>query len=174
MPDKWQPGFHDPSIAGWVITAGYLIAAVFAFILARRYRPDKTAMVWLCLGLGLFFLCLNKQLDLQTWLGVTGRDLTKEHGLYRFKNLIRYAFMAGLVVVACVPLVAYRFRIWALLSRAPLAAVGLVLIGLFIVMRGAYLEPAFLPGGRQWIVEAAGLALVLCSFGTRVFARDSR
>ena len=174
MPDDWQPGFHDPSVIAWLITIGYLVAAIFAFILGKRYRPDKTAVVWFSLGTGLLFLCLNKQLDLQTWLGLTARDFTREHGLYQFKHLIRYGFMIALVAVASIPLVVFLFHIWALLSRAPLGTTGLALIGAFILIRGTkYYGPRF-PYEDQVIIEAVGLALVLCSFGNRVFSRLPR
>lgn len=170
MPREWHPGFHDPTVVGWTITIAYLAAAIFALVLGKRYRPEKTAVVWFALAAGLFLLCLNKQLDLQAWLAQTGRDLTREHGLYQFKHLIRYAFMVVLVLAALVPVVLFRFHLWTLVTRAPLGAAGLALIGVFILMRGVEYHPSFLTEDGEESLEAAGLALVLWSFGRRVFA----
>jgi len=168
MDEQWHPGFHDPNLIGWATTAAYLLAAMLSLFI--RTRPDSAQhkLTWSGLTFLLLFFALNKQLDLQTWMRFAGRDFTQEHALYHYKNLIRLAFMLLLLIGAGAFTFLFRKRILGFLKRLPMIAVGLVLVVLYIVIRGVdfqrlgRLAPLeLLPDQWQWTIEVGGLVLIL-------------
>lgn len=66
VDNRWRPGIGDPTIVGWVISAGYLLCALLCIRAARLDRPfrhDPThagPRFWWTVAAAVFILGVNK------------------------------------------------------------------------------------------------------------------
>lgn len=169
---NWHPGIGDPDLRGWTITVAYLAACAACALAWRRERSAArlvaagsdgrgayTPAFWLALALGMAFLGINKQLDLQTLLTEIGKDAAKSQGWYERRRAVQYAF-AGLVAV--VAAAAFAYACWSLRGRWRrylLAIVGVTYLLGFVVLRAASMQHVDRPLGVR--VDRPGLNLVL-------------
>jgi hypothetical protein len=135
---RWQIGIGDPTPVGWITVAGYALAAWLAWRnvgAARRTAVPES--FWVALTLLMLVLGLNKQLDLQTWLSQTGRDLALEQGWYAQRRVVQAVFIAALAVGALVT-VWWAHSQWQTLWHEYRAAfIGACVLLTFIVIRAA-------------------------------------
>lgn len=134
----WQPGIGDPSIWGWLITLGYVTATVLGFWAAAASDPALAIgerRLWLAISLVLCVLGINKQLDLQTWLWLVGRQMAHDQGWYEYKNLVRPIIAFVLVVGGLTAVVRFGGGAGSGLRRRPWALTGLAVLLLFVTLR---------------------------------------
>lgn len=138
-PDgRWEIGIGDPSPMGWITVAAYVAAAVLAWrnVGAAR-RTAVPASFWIALATLMLLLGVNKQLDLQSWFGQTGRDLALAQGWYGQRRSVQGAFIV-LLIAGTLALVIGARRYWATLWHEYQAAfIGVCLLLTFIVIRAA-------------------------------------
>lgn len=187
----WSPGIGDPTFVGWLTVVAYFAAALACWSVLRdlrgaRVTGKETAKVlrkergfWLALTLALLFLCINKQLDLQTAFTECMRALAHQQGWYEARFGYQVAFIAGMAV--CLPLGVWLcFRIAGdLPAPVKTAGVGLVVIACFVLIRAAsfhhidrLLGQTVLLLRLNWLLELGGIAVVL--LGARWRARHLR
>lgn len=137
----WSPGIGDPTIAGWMTVAIYALTAWMAYrVLARVHGlkpwlgvPERR--LWWGLLLGLLFLGVNKQLDLQSALTELGRMWAHAQGWYEDRQRVQLAVIAGVGVLGltlCLLLLRLSFQVPGPTVLALLGSVGLVV---FVVTR---------------------------------------
>lgn len=171
---RWHLGIGDPTVWGWLTVVVYLVAMVRCFIKAKRDRDAAVPyQFWLYLGVLLLLLSINKQLDLQTWLSQTMRDLSIAHGWYEQRRLIQLAFVASVGVVMVVLLITLRIYLWNLWRSYKLVWSGLILLCAFILIRAAsfhhidiLIRQSFI--GLEVNVLLENVALVLIILGTYI------
>ena len=171
----WVPGIGDPTFAGWAITVGYLASAVSCALMAiREARPQpnptqwRTWKFWAILSVLLLALGINKQLDLQTWLWLTGRAVARAQGWYEQRRWVQVIFTGGIALAGLMLLVALaRFsRIGH--GKYMVALLGVTFLVCFVVIRAISIDNVdkFL-GIRvgslnmNRILEGGGILLVL-------------
>ena len=135
---RWVAGIGDPSPMGWITMAAYgaaaAVAARNAFAARRRAAPVG---FWFALTVLLLLLGINKQLDVQTWLGQTGRDIALHQGWYEQRRTVQASFIV-LLGAAAVALVGAARHYWAALwLDYRWVFLGVVLLAVFIVIRAA-------------------------------------
>ena len=132
---RWELGIGDPTAMGWVTVVAYAGAMWLCYRCKRQATDTLTMRFWFCMALTMALLGINKQLDLQTWFTQTGRDLAFEYGWYERRRLVQAMFIGWLVLAALV--LHARLSAWvkALDRHARRAFVGLVLLGVFVVVR---------------------------------------
>jgi hypothetical protein len=178
--DRWYPGIGDPTPMGFITVAAYLFAAWVCFrayraearravvgIIEREARRDERllSMFWLGLFCMLLFLGLNKQLDLQTLLTQTARDLSKAQGWYYDRRPVQLLFIAlvGLAGVSASVGLAYALR--KVIGRVWLAVLGIAELMVFIVVRAAsfhHVDQLLFTGTVRlnWVLELSGISLI--------------
>jgi hypothetical protein len=135
---RWIAGIGDPSLVGWVTVGAYALAALLAArnAAAARRAARPVAFWWTLLGL-LLLLGVNKQLDLQTWFGQTGRDMALSQGWYERRRGVQALFIALLCGGAATMLIGAR-RYWrGLWPEYRGVFAGLLLLAVFVVIRAA-------------------------------------
>ncbi len=170
----WRPAISDPTVYGWVTVVAYVWAAFFCALCVRwaaRLHPGpgrrRYAAFWAVLAVGLAFLAVNKQLDLQGLFGVWAKGLAKEQGWYddrrRYQRLFIYGMAGGGAVAVGVMLVAMR----GLLRQTWLAIVGVGVVGVFVLIRAAsfhfvdsFLGVRIAGVATNWLLEWSGILLV--------------
>jgi hypothetical protein len=169
---RWRPEIGDPSTMGWITVAAYALAA-FTCVLAaiRSGRSPGTARgsraLWSLVALLMAFLCLNKQLDLQSLLTDIGRVLAWRQGWYEDRREFQKLFIIALLGFSMASAAFLLLRYHAFWRRHLLLATGLVFLGTFIAVRAVSFHhfDAFLkwsPGGvrMNWLFELGGIAIV--------------
>ncbi len=135
---RWHLGIGDPTLTGWLTVIVYLVAIYFTYrqIAITRKTGDSTKF-WLILTAVLFFLAVNKQLDLQSWLTEEARINAYAHGWYEYRRLVQMAFMIFLGLTMLVTLLSLRMFLARSWKTYKMTWVGLVLLCTFILMRAA-------------------------------------
>ena len=161
---------NDVSPLAWLIVAGYLAAALASARAGWTGPGARERQFWFATAILLLFLGLNKQLDLQTFLTEAGRRLAYREGWYEARRLIQAVFVILLACSAFVTVVA--ISAWLRRSAVPVkfAAMGVVLLFAFIVLRAAsfhhmdVLVTGSLGGIRSgWLLELVGIMVILGS-----------
>lgn len=169
MDFNWRPGIGDPTFRGWVTVVLYFIACVSCWKTAgvvrdRDGRSDRYA--WRAISVSFFALGINKQLDLQTALIELGRILAYAGGWYEQRRTVQVDFIIGAAIVCLIAALILLF--WARKSPTQtwLAAVGLMFVLGFVLIRAAQFEHHII-GNRilgnkwNWVLEMGGIAMVL-------------
>jgi hypothetical protein len=171
---QWSPGIGDPDFIGWLTVVLYAIAAVLCWRAARECKklPPKKAIrreipLWRFLSIALWFLCVNKQLDLQTAFTEIGRMIALQDGWYEERQVYQKMFIEGLMLggtfCACLLLAIT----WKLSRPIKLAMLGLCVLGVFILIRASsfhhidqFLGSRVLGFKWNWIIEISGIGVV--------------
>ncbi len=154
---------------GWVTVAAYAFAAFTAWLAARRagHAPGGSRGLWVLVAMLMVFLCINKQIDLQSLFTDVGRVFAKKQGWYEDRRQFQKWFVVGILAASFLvtTLVAFRYR--AFWKRHFVLAAGLAFLLTFIVVRAVSFHhvDALLKsrvGGMKmnWILEITGIALV--------------
>lgn len=170
----WRPQIDNPDLRGWSVVAAYVVAAAFcarAGVARRKMGPEekRATVIWRLLALGLLFLGINKQLNLQTLLIALGRRAALAGGWYEERRLAQIVFSAVFTVAGLVALWLLRARFRQFFARNPKALAGLVVLLLFVSVRAAsinhVLERAGLTTSAEngdkkwtWVLEMGGSA----------------
>ena len=128
---------HDSPIA-WFIVAAYFLAAALAFWATRAAEGSgREWLFWCACGLLLVLLGFNKQLDLQSYITTFGRSLAENEGWFGERRVVQEAFI--LLLTAATAATILILYLWLRRSAAAVktAAIGLVLLFAFILIRAA-------------------------------------
>ncbi len=134
-----QPFFSARDVGNlpWVIVGAYALAATLAVLSALAARGSRERRFWWLAALMLLVLCLNKQLDLHTYLTDFFRQMARSQGWYQQRRPIQAAFI---VIGAMITLGVGAYFVRLGLSAGVgvrLAMVGLILLATYIVLRVA-------------------------------------
>jgi hypothetical protein len=170
-PDgRWEAGIGDPTIVGWITVAAYAVAALLALRCARRAGEPLEFRFWAVVSVALVLLGINKQLDLQSLVTQWGRDLAFQQGWYASRRMVQAAFI-GFLTAAGVGGGALLFWVTRRLPGSTrVAALGLVLLVVFVVIRGASFHHvdeilgSSVQGIRyNWLLELTPLTVIAVS-----------
>ncbi len=163
--ERWTPGIGDPSFMGWLTVFAYFGAALVCMRASRVQRDDQ--VIWRLLGFALVLLGINKQLDLQSWVTQTGRDLARAQDWYSMRRMLQQGFVL-FVGVASAAAAAVAF--WLTRRRrgvVHIALAGFALLLAFILIRASsfhhidfFISTRFLGARFNWIMELGGIAII--------------
>lgn len=131
--NDWQPGIGDPSLMGWLTVFAYFLTAFLCFNCWRRNRYYR--WFWLMLSLILFLLGINKQLDLQSWLTILGKNIAIQQGWYEQRRHFQKEFILGLITVSFASLMFLVQAMGKALKSFILPLFGVSFLLIFIVIR---------------------------------------
>jgi hypothetical protein len=132
----WSPGIGDPTIYGWLTVAAYAIGAACCWWASER-APRRERRFWWALSLVMAFLCINKQLDLQSLFTDFGRFEAQKHGWYAERHGYQVAFIILLGIVTLAALAALLARARRASRPVRGAMCGLAFLLLFILVRAS-------------------------------------
>jgi hypothetical protein len=169
---NWSPGIGDPTVAGWITVALYLAASLSCWRTARlaaeQMQKTRERYLWRFLSILFLALGINKQLDLQSALTEIGRIVALSQGWYERRQTIQLQFVAIVVIVTMVAVLA--LLVWTRRSPAAtwLALTGAVLVFGFVVIRAAsfhhidrFIGERVMMLRWNWVVEMGGIILVI-------------
>ena len=166
----WHPGIGDPSSMGWITVAGYALAAWSCWRAGRAQggmQADSTKHFWWLLTLGLVALGVNKQLDLQTWLTETGRQLARAQGWYAQRHAMQIGFVVVVAAAGVAGALAMLRLAWPMSRGRACAGVGLAFLLAFVLMRASsfhhvdvFLASTAMGLRWNWILELSGIGAV--------------
>jgi hypothetical protein len=138
VPDtqRWAPGIGDPTVAGWITVVAYF-AVTLQCVANWAISQSRERWIWFGITICMAFLCINKQLDLQTWLTQAGRDYARAHGWYEVRRPYQIGFVAALTVLSLIAVALLRIHLAASWSRFWLAITGITGLLFFVIMRAA-------------------------------------
>jgi hypothetical protein len=141
---QWKPGIGDPTVLGWLTVVVYFAGGWVCWKAAAASRgtrwPSYTRgepLFWLMCASFLLSLGINKQLDLQTWFTLLGKNLAKEMGWYAQRRIVQASFIA---LIALAGIIFAAIGLWwtRQLGRLPrVAFAGAAFLGAFVIIRAA-------------------------------------
>ncbi len=186
---NWSPGIGDPNVIGWVTVVLYALAAILCHLAARKCKdvaPRKSVwlretVLWQLIAIALWFLCINKQLDLQTALTEFGRILARRQGWYAERRLYQKAFIVGLLLVGLFNACLATAITWRMSRSLKVAMIGFCVIGVFVLIRASsfhhvdiFLGSRVIGVKWNWILEIGGISVVAVAAGKRLTSVKSR
>ena len=169
--------FNDRTPFAWIVVVLYFVAAGASFWAAGS-ADSRERYFWVLTAILLVLLGLNKELDLQTVLTHQARAIVRNLGLYEERRLMQGVFLVSLAVASLLATVMLAPRLRHSSRPAKAAAVGIVLLFGFVVMRAASfhhidhwvtIDVAGLRSG--WWLELAGIAVIGISAAIRAGQR---
>ncbi|MDQ0559928.1 cytochrome bd-type quinol oxidase subunit 2 [Rhizobium mesoamericanum] len=170
---RWHPGIGDPTIAGWVTIALYLLTGISCWMtmgcVRQQNLDDKSdARIWRFISLFFFILGMNKQLDLQSGMTELGRMVAYSEGWYERRQAVQVYFVIG-VAAACVATIpAFIYCIRKSPVQMWIASVGSTFVLGYVLIRAAsfhnldsFFRSRFFGLKWYWILEMAGILIVL-------------
>jgi len=159
---------------GWLTVAAYGAAAVLCFVAALRHAGGAVSAegrrehrMWLGIALLMFFLCINKQLDLQSLFTDIGRVLAKQQGWYDQRRTVQLWFVLAVAAAGILTLAVIVWKIRFILKERIILLAGLIFLLTFIVIRAgsfhhfdAIIRSRILGLRVNWILELTGIGLV--------------
>lgn len=169
--DVWRPGIGDPTVMGWLTVVAYFWVAALCLrkaLVARGLAGARSLFLFWGLTAGILVLLgINKQLDLQTWLTLTGRRIAISQGWYDSRRVVQLIFF---VLVALMG-VASCWAMWRLVRThgremwLPLA--GILILLCFVLMRAASFHHVdqlinfrFAGVRMNWVLELGSIAIL--------------
>lgn len=157
---------------GWLTVLGYGIAAILALRTSKQVKsidlPQVEKIFWFMLTPALFFLMVNKQLDLQSLLTAVGRCEAQISGWYDLRRAKQAKFIYILITTGLFSLVIASFLLRRSIRRMWLVLLGTTSLVTFILVRAVgfhhvdVLIGTTLAGWRvNWIFELGGIVLVI-------------
>ena len=171
---NWSPGIGDPTFVGWFTVMAYAAATITCYLLRGRFSSHadtlrrKERRYWGSMTGILLFLCINKQLDLQSAMTEFFRICAKQQGWYDIRYKFQIAFIAAMAIA--LPVLAGILFLVArrLPTSTKIAGLGLIIIAVFVLIRAAsfhhidrLLGERLLHFKLNWIFELGGIAIVL-------------
>ncbi len=179
----WRPRIGDPTFMGWLTVVAYGLTAILCFVAALKRtaaaagaaaaedaEARRQRRMWMGVAVLMAFLCVNKQLDLQSLLTNVGRIIANRGGWYEQRRTIQFWFV---VAVGLVSVAAFVFLVWktrSVFRGRTLLLIGLSMLLLFVVMRAAsFHHVGVFLGWRvvglklNWLLELGSIALVAVS-----------
>jgi len=170
---RWSPGLGDATSMGIFTVFAYAFATLLgALVLVHSGKfpvPSRRRerLFWLGTTVALAFLCVNKELDLQSFFTAVGRCVSQLGGWYDQRRPFQAAVIAGLVTASLLTAGGIAVLLRGTLKRNGLALVGMLAIIAFVLSRavGFTLMDSLIgmriAGWRlNWVMELGGIALV--------------
>lgn len=169
----WHPGIGDPSLGGWFTVAAYIFAAFLCWREARFTEAspkvkEKMQVFWLLYAFGLVALGVNKQLDLQSWFTLAGKNIAIAGGWYEHRRTVQAIFLMAITLIGLLCLASLSWLVRGFWSQNTLALAGGLFLLCFIVIRAAsfhhvdqLLGLIFAGLKLNWILELSGIALII-------------
>ncbi len=175
QPEHWQPGIGDPTPLGWFTFVEYLFTCFLCVSWALRIsryhslrQSGQLPWLWWSLAIILLLLGLNKQLDIQSWLRITGKELAIAQGWSDYRNTIYIGsavVLLSTILAVLVFVVKTLHKIW---YKYWLVLLGLLLLNSYILFRA---PPIFRATSsllnwhleefhQSWILEIAGITCI--------------
>jgi hypothetical protein len=165
--NQWSPQIGDPTVAGWLTVVAYAFCVVLGLMAGRRARNTRERIFWRVVALAMLFLCVNKQLDLQSVLTATGRCLSQLQGWYDERRAFQLDFIIGLLVAAVLFLAAVLWLMRGSLRRNGVAILGLAFVTSFVAVRAigfhhvdVLIDSRLLDVRYNVLFELSGLVLI--------------
>lgn len=165
--NRWSPGIGDPTVAGWVTVAVYALCATLALGVATRAGRGRERQFWIMMTGLMVFLGVNKELDLQTALTMTGRCLAQLQGWYELRQNVQRQFILGFLAATLIGLVLGLFLMRRHLRSHGLAIVGLATVAGFVAVRAvgihhfdSFINTRVMDLRFNFIFEVSGLILI--------------
>jgi hypothetical protein len=118
----------DPSLAGWLIFATYLLLVCrFVWKARTSHQQGGSYKLWLLLAAFFLLLGINKQLDLQTWLMQSLKALSIQHGWYAQRRSLQIAFVVALGTAMLLAIISLRIFLLSIWHRYKLIWLGMLL-----------------------------------------------
>lgn len=133
---SWSPTIGDPTPLGWATVGAYAVVAIWLWVTARGNEGGER-LLWRLCAVFLAFLCVNKQLDLQSFLTAAGRCHAQQSGWYDDRRAFQEMFIYGVIATAVLAIAVMLLLLREKIGRNLLLLFGIVTLSAFIVVRAA-------------------------------------
>ena len=139
---QWNPGLGDNGAMGWITVLVYLAAAVLAVRAAMALdgseaKARRERIFWRILAVLLFFLAINKQLDLQSLFTTIGRCQAQLTGWYDMRRTVQRDFILAVAVAGALAVGLLALLLRGILGRVWPALLGICFVCGFVLIRAA-------------------------------------
>jgi hypothetical protein len=176
--NHWYIGIGDPTLIGWLTVLAYFVTAFLCLLCARKINksaknPSKYLSHhwwWYFLAIMMLLLGINKQLDLQSWLTITGKEIAQVQGWYEQRRQVQALFIACIVSIFICSSVVISQIIEFPQPINWLSVLGFLFLGSFVVIRAVsfhgidyFLGFSLVGLKMNWLLELTGIGAICLS-----------
>jgi len=166
---RWLSQSGDSTFWSWVITFFYIITTTLSIYYLKKIKPLKPDnLLWYSITVLLMTLGINKQLDIQILVAMTGHFFAKRLGLLDFRNSIEIITILGVSLFLCTVGIIILFRIRSILRKSVLELSGVFLLLMFVVIRVGSISLLKMTIIYIHGLELLGLVVILYSLLMRI------
>ena len=169
---RWTPSIGDPTTMGWVTVTIYFVIAIIclrATMVSCQHanKNNSNRNFWLLLSVFLIMLGINKQLDLQSLITQTGKNIAISQGWYENRRIVQVIFISlmGFFSIISTILLIMKYRYNCLAVK--IAMSGCIILLSFILIRASSFHHMDVLinmdlGGIKinWLLELGGLTII--------------
>ncbi len=181
---EWSPGIGDPTFMGWFTVFAYFLC-FYKCLQVIKYSDrifidpfKRQRVLWLALVGLLFFLGINKQLDLQSFFTATARYLAMEQGWYDQRHAFQKTFIIAIGAAGVTAMIALCILFHKIFRLHLFAIIGVCVLIVFVLVRAlsfhnidGFLGTKFLGVKANWALELSGIFLIYYNAKKLVLSR---
>jgi predicted RNA-binding Zn-ribbon protein involved in translation (DUF1610 family) len=129
---RWHAG--DPTIFGWLTVVVYFAAVARCFVKSKESKFfGGNYKFWLYLAALLFFLGINKQLDLQSWFTEMMRNRAHAYGWYAYRQSVLLGAIGLLGVGILLTMISFRLYLANSWRNYKITWAGLIVLAMLVL-----------------------------------------
>lgn len=132
----WLSKSGDTTMWSWIITVMYVLAIILSFYLARTIKAENDRhFLWVWLSVFLLAMGLNKQLDVQILISMTGKYLAWNLNIYQYGRLLQKILALGILLGTAAFAILIFQKTRSILHKEKLSLTGFAILILFTLIR---------------------------------------
>ena len=170
MQLNWKLQFNDPDLLSWIITVLYFIAFTLNAKYMFRMRCLKNEFtVYFVSAIILFFMGVNKQLDLHVLTVELMKSILLNYNLHQYRFILIWGFLLLTIILSVLIFKEFRKKrkIFSKVSKTLLFGIGVLFTFCLIKFILVFILKFFYNPRISFllkVIEAFGLVIVISSF----------
>jgi hypothetical protein len=172
----WKLCIGDPYPLAWIIFTGYIISSVLCYYIGfslnkinKGSKEKGDIIFWYGLSAILFFLGINKQLDLQTLFVAIGRSLANYQGWFDIRRGVQKIFIIGFFFISIISFIGLGIFLKKQVFKNFYIILGVIMIVSYVLIRASTFNHIdFIPENlrviysihMKYVLELFGILLV--------------
>ncbi len=170
---RWINQSGDTTFWSWVITFFYAVTIITSLYYLYKLKGENTRekrFLWYCIVVFLIIMGINKQLDLQIFLTMSGRFIARHIGWFERRRIIQAYFTIGIILFFSSTGIYILYKIRTIIRQSLVELAGATTLLFFAVIRAAsFNHIGFAVSFENHTIsrihglEMTGLVLILCA-----------
>jgi hypothetical protein len=161
---RWLSQSGDTSFWSWIITFLYIITIVLTIYYVQKIKSQQPQhFLWLNISIFLIAMGINKQLDLQILVNMSGSFIARQLNLIEHRRAIQLIVAIGILITVILIGTIIIFKTRSILRQSALELSGVLILMAFALIRVASMTTYHIYIPKVHGIEFLGICIILLS-----------